>query len=218
MADTPDIPQESSVPAEIQRLLQCEPGVGFAIVDGEGVVRFANARSAELFLQSKPEAAINMSLEKLFGKEWAAERMAVLRQVSATGKPAIIRHIRHGKQIQSTLRLLSEPEDEEILYLVVTTEGEQDPAHPDAFEIVESKLAHLGPLEPLTRREMEVLALIGHGMSTKEIADTLHRSPRTVERHCDGLREKLQTANRVQLAEFARAAGLRVEDANLKRV
>ncbi|QKK08136.1 MAG: PAS domain-containing protein [Planctomycetota bacterium] len=218
MSETPHNPPDSSVPAEIHRLLHCEPGVGFAIVDGEGIVRFANPRSAELFLQAKPEAAVNQSLEQLFGKEWAEERMTVLRKVSATGKPAIIRHIRHGKQIQSTLRLLSEPGDEEVLYLVVTTEGEQDPAHPEAFEIVESKLAHLGPLDPLTRREMEVLALIGHGLSTKEIADTLHRSPRTVERHCDGLREKLQTANRVQLAEFARAAGLQVEDANLKRV
>lgn len=199
-------------------MLVSEPSIGFAIVDGEGIVRFANARSAELFLRGKPEDAINKSMKELFGKDWAAERMAVLKQITLTGKPAIIRHIRHGRQIQSTLRQLSEPGDEEISYLVITTEGEQDPAHPESFEVIESKLAHFGPLDPLTRREIEVLALIGHGMSTKEIAETLHRSPRTVERHCDSLREKLQTANRVQLAEFARLAGLRIEDANLKRV
>jgi DNA-binding NarL/FixJ family response regulator len=83
---------------------------------------------------------------------------------------------------------------------------------------VESKLVHLGPLDPLTRREIEVLALIGHGMTTPQIAKVLHRSPRTVERHCDSIRAKLDGASRVQLAEFARRAGLRLEDSTLRRI
>lgn len=216
--DSPGGPGRLPPPFELRALLHSEPGVGFSIVDANGVVRFANARCTELFLQATPSEAIGKSLNELFGDAWAAERMAVLRGIIETDKPAIIRHIRHGRQIQSTIHRISEPGDAEQMFFVITIEGESDPAHPDAFEIVESRLAHLGPLDVLTRREMEVLALIGHGMSTPQIAAALHRSPNTIERHCETLRAKLKTTNRLQLAEFARAAGLRLEDATLDRV
>jgi DNA-binding CsgD family transcriptional regulator len=209
---------DGPAPADLQALFETEPGVGFSIVDEDGVVRFANDRAAELFLRAEPEEVVGRSLEELFGPEWAAERLEVLGRISQTHKPAIIRHIRHGRRIQSTIRCITEEDDDGCSFVVVTVEGEHEPSDPEEFEIVESKLAHLGPLEPLTRREIEVLALIGHGMSTAEIARALHRSPRTIENHCDSLRQKLRTANRVQLAEFARRAGLRVEDANLKRI
>ena len=198
--------------------MRSEPGVGFSIIDGKGIVRFTNARAAELFLQASSEEVIGRSLIELFNPAWVAERMQVLAGVAETGRPAILRHIRQGVQLQSTIHRLSEPGETEQVFLVITIEGEHDPDEPDKYEIVESKLAHLGPLEGLTRRELEVLALIGHGMSTQQIAETLHRSPRTIERHCDGLRKKLQTTNRVQLAEFALRAGLELTDAELRRV
>jgi len=40
---------------------------------------------------------------------------------------------------------------------------ESDSAHKD-YESVDSRLVDLGPLDALTRREIEVLALVGHGM------------------------------------------------------
>ncbi len=214
----PQVPSEHKLAPELVGLLRSEPGVGFSIVDSKGIVRFANARAAELFLQASSEEVIGRSLIELFNPAWAAERMRVLAGVAETGRPAIMRHIRQGVQLQSTIHRLSEPGETEQAFLVITIEGEHEPDEPEHFEIVESKLAHLGPLESLTRRELEVLALIGHGMSTQQIADTLHRSPRTIERHCDGLRKKLQTTNRVQLAEFALRAGLELTDAELRRV
>jgi DNA-binding CsgD family transcriptional regulator len=214
----PQVPGVDCLPADFRTLLQTEPGVGFSIVDADGIVRFTNGRAAELFLQAKPEEVIGKSLSELFGPEWAKERMSVLKGVIENDKPAIIRHIRNGRQVQSTIHLISEPEDDETAFFVVTIAGEHDPNRPGAFEIVESKLAHLGPLDVLSRREMEVLALIGHGMSTPQIAAALHRSPNTIERHCEALRAKLKTTNRLQLAEFAHTAGLRLEDAGLERI
>lgn len=40
------------------------------------------------------------------------------------------------------------------------------------------------PTEPLTRRQREVLTLISRGLSDDEIAETLHISPNTLQRHC----------------------------------
>lgn len=207
-----------NLPDGLSELMKLDPSVGFSVVDESGTVRYTNGRAAELFLKAQPEDVVGKSLRDLFGKDWAEERMEILEQVKETDKPAIVRHIRHGRQIQSTIYLASENDDAEAVFVVLTVEGEQDPKDPEQFRIIESKYAHFGPLDPLTKREVEVLALVGYGMSTQQIADALHRSPRTIENHCDALRQKLSSANRVQLAEFARKANLRIEDAELKRL
>lgn len=53
------------------------------------------------------------------------------------------------------------------------------------------------PLDLLSDRELEVFELTGKGLSTKEIAEKLHISVKTVESHRANIKEKLQvdTAN-----------------------
>lgn len=58
----------------------------------------------------------------------------------------------------------------------------------------------------LTRRELEVLSLIIEGKSSKEVADLLFVSKRTVDFHLANIYNKLQVNNRVQA--FRRAARL----------
>ena len=59
---------------------------------------------------------------------------------------------------------------------------------------------HLARSHPtaLSEREVEVLDLAGHGMTNKEIADTLSLSPHTVARHLANARSKLGAANRAE--------------------
>jgi DNA-binding NarL/FixJ family response regulator len=60
----------------------------------------------------------------------------------------------------------------------------------------------------LTDRESQILALIADGHTSREIADMLVISPRTVERHRENLRHKLGLRNRVDLTRYAIRAGL----------
>jgi DNA-binding CsgD family transcriptional regulator len=60
-------------------------------------------------------------------------------------------------------------------------------------------LAQLG----VTGREAEVLALIGQGLSNREMAERLYLSPRTVEKHVEHLAAKLGTRSRTQLVVYA---------------
>lgn len=59
------------------------------------------------------------------------------------------------------------------------------------------------PIERLTDRELEILTLIGSGREVREIADTLHLSPKTVEAHRAHIKEKLDLSNARQVARFA---------------
>jgi DNA-binding NarL/FixJ family response regulator len=59
------------------------------------------------------------------------------------------------------------------------------------------------PVENLTNREMEVFQMIGQGLTTKQIANRLHLSPKTVEAHREKIKTKLNLANSAQLSHRA---------------
>ncbi|HEX5985967.1 MAG TPA: response regulator transcription factor [Nocardioides sp.] len=64
------------------------------------------------------------------------------------------------------------------------------------------------PETVLTSREDEVLKLIAEGQSTREIAQALTISPKTVERHRANILAKLGMRDRTQLTRYAIRAGL----------
>jgi DNA-binding CsgD family transcriptional regulator len=60
----------------------------------------------------------------------------------------------------------------------------------------------------LTRRELEVLTLVIEGKSSKDVADALFVSKRTVDFHLANIYDKLQVSNRVQAFRRATRLGL----------
>ncbi len=60
----------------------------------------------------------------------------------------------------------------------------------------------------LTAREKEVFGLMVKDRSRNVIAETLHISPKTVDRHKSNLLEKLNLRKEVEIMEFARLVGL----------
>jgi DNA-binding NarL/FixJ family response regulator len=65
------------------------------------------------------------------------------------------------------------------------------------------------PWDDLSDRELEVLRLIGEGQSTRQIAENLHISVKTVESYQGHLKEKLGLKNSRELFQYAIQAALR---------
>ncbi|MGP3924442.1 MULTISPECIES: response regulator [unclassified Streptomyces] len=63
-------------------------------------------------------------------------------------------------------------------------------------------------LEVLTARELEVLALLGEGLSNADAGERIHMSEATVKTYVSRILAKLGCGNRVQAALLARDAGL----------
>ena len=63
-------------------------------------------------------------------------------------------------------------------------------------------------LEGLTPMEVQVLRMIGQGLSRTRIAQTLHRSVKTVDTHRAAIMKKLDIHDRTELAVFAAREGL----------
>jgi DNA-binding NarL/FixJ family response regulator len=64
------------------------------------------------------------------------------------------------------------------------------------------------PDDPLTERESEIVKLIAEGHTSKQIADLLVISERTVERHRENILQKLGLRDRVELTRYAIRRGL----------
>lgn len=71
-----------------------------------------------------------------------------------------------------------------------------------------SETASAALVEPLSAREMEVLALLSQRLANKEIAALLVVSPLTVKRHMTNILQKLNVDSRWDAVERARAIGL----------
>jgi len=67
---------------------------------------------------------------------------------------------------------------------------------------------HMDRTIHLTKRELEVLGLVIEGKSSKEVAEELYVSKRTVDFHLANIYEKLQVSNRVQAFRRATSLGL----------
>jgi DNA-binding NarL/FixJ family response regulator len=59
------------------------------------------------------------------------------------------------------------------------------------------------PIERLTNRELQILHMIGKGASTRETAQLLHLSIKTIESHRQRIKRKLNLTTGVQLLRYA---------------
>lgn len=66
-----------------------------------------------------------------------------------------------------------------------------------------SKTISQSPVDLLTKREKEILALIAQGFTDKEIAEQVFLSPLTIITHRKNLLSKLGLKNKVELTRFA---------------
>ena len=78
---------------------------------------------------------------------------------------------------------------------------------PELNEHLLGRLSHPGAEKPITEtlsdRELEIFGMIGQGFGTRQIADALHLSMKTVEFHRENIRAKLNLENTFELVQHA---------------
>jgi DNA-binding NarL/FixJ family response regulator len=72
------------------------------------------------------------------------------------------------------------------------------------FKAIQSLDGGMGsPVDRLSDRELEVLQLLGKGFGTREIANELHLSVKTIETHRAHIKEKLGFKDASEMVRFA---------------
>lgn len=202
--------------------LEAEPNTGVAVVTLDGFTVYCNDAMARLLHggDAKGKHYTGVPWQNLYPEAWVRERLSMLQRIEETGEPLMIRGIWRGRQLLSYVRKLTGGASGH--FMVVTrampkVDGD-DLAPGKGVKVVEANVVDLGPLSALSTRELEVLALIGQGLSLKEIAAILQRSIKTVEKHRQAVGRKLKAEDRVKLAKIAHEAGLTVRDARRAQV
>jgi DNA-binding CsgD family transcriptional regulator len=54
----------------------------------------------------------------------------------------------------------------------------------------------------MTARQLELVQLVARGLSSRQIGDLLHISPRTVDNHLARIYDRLRLSSRVELATW----------------
>jgi DNA-binding CsgD family transcriptional regulator len=155
-----------------------------------------------------------------------AER-ALGRVAAAAGRPAAVAHLERALEAFCRLEMPLEAGRTHLLLADALADGAPDEAVGEAraaaaafdglgaarlADAARARLRALGvrasPSGPrslalLTRRELEVLALLADGLSNKDIAARLYLTRKTVEHHVHNVLVKLDLRNRAEAAAFA---------------
>lgn len=179
------------------------------IVDGDGRIHFANDL-ARRGLGVEPDADLSTrTLHEFFPEDYVEERLSLIRRALETGRPLTVLGMTFGCWVRSVYRPIAPDNTTALVVCRPATETDRAEAGDAACEdVVHAQTHDMGPLAALTQRELEVLRLIGEGLSTAQIADKLHRSVKTMEWHRVALGAKLKVKSRVELARIALRAGL----------
>lgn len=193
-------------------------GVGVSITDSEGRLIFVNDSAKVLFSEDANVDYRGKNIRDFHPPEYCRERLELIRRVLDNQKPLVIQHIYRGRNIHSTLWPIRDSQEPFHRVLVITRGASSlDRTDIPEAESVESEYIGLGALSDLTRRELEVAVLLGHGMSVPKVAKMLHRSPKTIERHKSSITQKLHLHGQAELVAVVTEMGLEFDDTRRKR-
>ncbi len=181
---------------------------GFAVI-GEATTGEA---AVELAMKTRPQVIV-MDLEMPgTGGLAAAHR---LRKTLPSAKVLILSAHEDDEQVLEALSeagvagyLVKSDAPEELLNAVRTVHGGRRYVSPSVAPIVIAQLrnphrayARAGP--PLSKREREVLRLVGQGATSKDIAQRLGISPKTAQVHRENIKDKLSLRTTADMVRYA---------------
>jgi len=122
------------------------------------------------------------------------ESLYAERVLRAGGRGYIMKH-EGGKKLMEAIR--------QVLSGQIYVSEKMSARILESFSGRRSAGADKSPVENLTDREFEVFQLIGQGKGTRQIAEELHLSVKTVEVHRVNIKTKLKLQSATELIHFA---------------
>ncbi len=224
MADHTELPGAVTFsPSEASRplwdALVSDSGAIVLLLTPEGQVLYANQCACDFGGEHSPESIQGSPLSSLIGPALAKERVEWAKRAHALGRPLVARvMLPDGRRRTTTFRPMKIGGPGTSILVTCRDSNTGEEIAPDVGEVVDLQPRPATMTDALTPREIEVLTLIAHGLSSAEIAKRLHRSAKTIEAHRAKLGQKLGARNRSDLTRIALAAGLiRVDSSGTAR-
>lgn len=166
----------------------------------------------ELYKETRPDICLlDIGMP---GKD-GIETAKAIRKINPDAKILILSMYIDRKKLSEVLNigvngyLVKDTKKSELLHGIrAIMEGQQIFSKPISDMITQSFLDSAdsdqnNSKKNLTKREKEIIGLIAQGLTSKEIADKLYISPRTVDTHRANLMDKLELKNIAELVRYA---------------
>lgn len=156
------------------------------------------------------ESLQGKSLKDLYPSQFVEEFLPLLQRHAQERTPFLASLLLRGVWSVLYLTPCTCPCGDDHLAFECFSEQDWRSLHHELYGVAFYKLQFrdAGWLSSLTLRELEILKLIGDGLTTKQMSQLLHRSERTVQGHRISLGKKLNCATKADLARVATDAGL----------
>jgi len=175
-----EVQTEREARAAIRALAPDAVIVDLSLVQGDGLelVRDVHAQRPEL-----PMLVLSMHDELIYGERLLAAGASgyIMKQAASDQLLVALRRVLNGG-----------------IYVSDSLASSLGKARANGVDRINSD-----PIERLSNRELQVLSLIGRGLSSREAADGLGLSVKTVETHRQSLKRKLNLATNAQLLQYA---------------
>lgn len=195
------------------RVLSEYPGACAAVVDEDVRYLFVSDATAHL-MGADADSIVGRRASEFFGEDWEHERRPLIRDAAGGAASVSLLETIRGWKCVTKIRGIEPDASGRRRALMMSRPVSWIPGGVHA-----ARMGHAGRflearhndgdlLRPLSPTEIEVLRLIGLGLSTEDVAQALDRSRKTVEWHRSSLGRKLGAVNRVELAMIAVRSGL----------
>ncbi|HEX3331897.1 MAG TPA: response regulator transcription factor [Gaiellales bacterium] len=187
------------------QLLRSHPGLDVVGSAGDGEAAVA------LCIEQHPDVALmDLSMPGMGGVEATrriverAPRVQVVVLTSFMDRDRIVDALAAG----AIGYLLKDAEPDELIRGIQAAARGESPLDPRAARTMLSAQRTSDPLDALSDREREVLALVAEGLPNKQIARRLEITEKTVKAHLTSVFRAIGVTDRMQAALWARRHGL----------
>jgi DNA-binding NarL/FixJ family response regulator len=181
--------------------------------DGEQAVRLAEARSPDVILMDLV-MPVKDGIDAIGDIKSRSPGTEIVALTSFIEEDKVVAALEAG----ATGYLLKDADERTVIEAIRAAHDGEARLDPAVAALLTERLRRKParpPVDPLTDRELEVLALLGRGLSNKDIASALRIADCTVRTHVSNILGKLGLTSRTQAALFAVEHGVGAQPASV---